>query len=125
MKTAVIAEVDGELWDLPRPLEKDCKLKILTFDDDKGKQVFWHSSAHVLGESCENHYGCHLCIGPPLTDGGFYYEMGMAEKEKMNGFDRENEAEDRTVQPADWPALEELCRLAIKEKQVFIFGYFL
>lgn len=41
-----------------------------------GKRVFWHSSAHVLGEAAERHYGCHLCIGPP-TDEGFFYEMGM------------------------------------------------
>lgn len=40
----------------------------------EGKRVFWHSSAHVLGEAAERHYGCHLCIGPPTKD-GFFYEM--------------------------------------------------
>ena len=38
--------------------------------------MFWHSSAHVLGEAAERHYGCHLCIGPP-TDDGFFYEMAI------------------------------------------------
>jgi threonyl-tRNA synthetase len=46
---------------------------------DAGKAVFWHSSAHVLGEAAERHYGCHLCLGPP-TDEGFFYEMGMGDR---------------------------------------------
>jgi threonyl-tRNA synthetase len=33
----------------------------LTFDDEEGEQVFWHSSAHVLGEACERFCGAHLC----------------------------------------------------------------
>ena len=44
-----------------------------------GKKVFWHSSAHVLGEASERHYGCHLCIGPP-TDEGFFYEMAIEDR---------------------------------------------
>ena len=39
-------------------------------------QVFWHSSAHVLGEALECQYGCKLCIGPP-TQEGFYYDAYM------------------------------------------------
>ena len=38
--------------------------------------MWWHSSAHILGECCEKHYGAHLAIGPP-TEEGFFYEMGM------------------------------------------------
>lgn len=62
-----------ELYDAFRPLEGDCDIKLLTFDDPEGKMVFWHSSAHVLGESMEREYGCHLCHGPP-TDSGFFYD---------------------------------------------------
>lgn len=41
-----------------------------------GKKVFWHSSAHILGEAAERRYGCYLCNGPPTTDPpGFYYDM--------------------------------------------------
>jgi len=65
-----------ELYDLSRPLEGDCTLDILTFDDPLGKQVFWHSSAHILGEALEQDFGCHLCIGPPLQS-GFYYDAYM------------------------------------------------
>lgn len=75
----VIAKVNGELWDLERPLEGSCNLELLDFEHPDGKKVFWHSSAHMLGEACERHYGCHLCIGPPLED-GFYYEMGLKDR---------------------------------------------
>uniref|UniRef100_A0A8C1PAF4 threonine--tRNA ligase n=1 Tax=Cyprinus carpio TaxID=7962 RepID=A0A8C1PAF4_CYPCA len=47
--SCVIARVDGELWDLDRPLETDCSLELLRFDHEDA-QVYWHSSAHVLGE---------------------------------------------------------------------------
>jgi len=70
-----------------------------------GKMVFWHSSAHVLGEACENHYGCNLCIGPPIEE-GFYYEMSMT-------------GEQKAILDSDRKILEEGAKLAIKEKQVF------
>lgn len=99
----VIAKVDGELFDLLRPLESSCKLELLDFEDPDGKFVFWHSSAHVLGESCERHYACHLCIGPPTED-GFYYEMGgMSEP----------------VSQADYGSIETLAKNITKDKQPF------
>ncbi|EGG04898.1 uncharacterized protein MELLADRAFT_37217, partial [Melampsora larici-populina 98AG31] len=108
----VIAEVTLEgvakpiLWDLLRPLEQSCSMRLLDFESEEGKRVFWHSSAHVLGEAAERHYGCHLCIGPP-TDDGFFYEMGMG----VSG--------DRSVQNADYHPLEKVAESAIKEKQRF------
>uniref|UniRef100_A0A8D0D2R7 threonine--tRNA ligase n=1 Tax=Sander lucioperca TaxID=283035 RepID=A0A8D0D2R7_SANLU len=54
---AVISRVNGELWDLDRPLERDCSLEILRFDNEDAQAVYWHSSAHILGEN------------------GFYYDM--------------------------------------------------
>ncbi|KIP05628.1 hypothetical protein PHLGIDRAFT_24993 [Phlebiopsis gigantea 11061_1 CR5-6] len=99
----VISKVDGAVWDLERPLEGSCSLELLDFEHPEGKRVFWHSSAHVLGEAAERHYGCHLCIGPP-TDEGFFYEMAI---------------QDRPVTHADYPSLEKVSDLAIKEKQKF------
>lgn len=75
----VIAKVDGELWDLERPLEKSCTLQFLKFEDTEGKAVYWHSSAHVLGEAAERHYGCLLSHGPPTLD-GFFYDMAMEDR---------------------------------------------
>ncbi|KAJ1301028.1 hypothetical protein OPQ81_003449 [Rhizoctonia solani] len=99
----VIAKVDGNLWDLERPLEKSCSLELLDFEHPEGKRVFWHSSAHVLGEAAEKHYGCHLCVGPP-TDDGFFYEMAI---------------QDRAVSSGDYSSLETLAKNAVKEKQRF------
>ncbi|KAL3701016.1 hypothetical protein R1sor_019038 [Riccia sorocarpa] len=47
---AVVAEVNGVLWDMGRALEGDCSLKLFTFDSNEGRDTFWHSSAHILGE---------------------------------------------------------------------------
>ncbi|KAJ3324695.1 threonyl-tRNA synthetase [Blyttiomyces sp. JEL0837] len=101
---AVIAKVDGVLWDLVRPFEQSCRLEILDFEKDEGKMVFWHSSAHVLGEACELHYGCHLCIGPPIEE-GFYYELANTDG--------------RPVTQNDYASLETLASRAVKEKQPF------
>jgi threonyl-tRNA synthetase len=66
------------LWDMNRPLVGTvAKLELLKFEDDRdAKTVFWHSSAHMLGEALEHLYGCKLTIGPPLA-GGFYYDSYM------------------------------------------------
>jgi threonyl-tRNA synthetase len=66
------------LWDMQRPLVGPVsKLELLKFEGDQdAKTVFWHSSAHMLGEALEHLYGCKLTIGPPLA-GGFYYDSYM------------------------------------------------
>jgi threonyl-tRNA synthetase len=72
----VVAKVDGELWDLNRPLEKDSQVLLLPFSNPEARDVFWHSSAHTLGEACECEYGALLSHGPP-TPQGFFYDMAM------------------------------------------------
>lgn len=47
---ALISKVNGVLWDMNRPLEEDSLLQIFKFDDDEGRDTFWHSSAHILGQ---------------------------------------------------------------------------
>ncbi|KAJ2444397.1 threonyl-tRNA synthetase [Coemansia sp. RSA 2424] len=106
-KALVIAKVDGELWDTLRPFEASAKLELLDFDNEEAKKVFWHSSAHVLGEACEQHFGCNLCHGPPIDDGGFFYDMGM------------EEGSERKALPSDFAPLESLANKAIKENQRF------
>lgn len=95
---------DGELWDMTRPLEGDCKLFLKDFKDEEGKTVFWHSSAHVLGEAMEKAFGVHLTIGPP-TEEGFYYDSYM-------GSDAVNEE-------ADFKKINELAQQITKEAQTF------
>merc|ERR1712117_516251 len=100
----VVAKVHGELWDLDRPFEGDAKLELLKFEDEEGQYVFWHSSAHVLGEAMERCYGCNLCYGPPI-DQGFYYDMWTAQ--------------DHKVSDNDFKAIEDLTKSIVKEKQPF------
>lgn len=86
-----------------------------------GKKVFWHSSAHVLGEASERHYGCHLCLGPP-TDEGFFYEMGIQERcVFLATYVRMYliYCTHRAVATGDYSALEKICESAVKEKQKF------
>lgn len=75
----------AELWDLTRPLEGNCNIEILTWnsDDEAAKTVFWHSSAHILGQSLEHNYGALLTIGPPVA-GGFYYDAYMGDGEGLS-----------------------------------------
>lgn len=112
-----ISKVNGQLWDLDRPFEgeanEEIKLELLDFESDEGKKVFWHSSAHVLGESCECHLGAHICLGPP-TDDGFFYEMAV--RDSMKDI---SESPERTVSQADFPGLEGVAKNVIKQKQKF------
>ena len=59
-------------WDATRLLEGSCELELITFDHLEGKEAFWHSSSHVLGQTLESEYGVHLCFGPATADGFFY-----------------------------------------------------
>ena len=75
----VVAKINGkELWDLDRPLEYSCRVNYLPFTSAEGRDVFWHSSAHVLGEAAECQYNCLLSHGPPVEQ-GFFYDMAIAE----------------------------------------------
>jgi threonyl-tRNA synthetase len=66
----------GQQWDMLRPLEGDCSLVFFTFDQAEGREAFWHSSAHVLGQALESTFGTKLTIGPPTSE-GFYYDAYM------------------------------------------------
>ena len=73
------AEVNGEVWDLSRPIENDATLNLLTWDSDIAKKTFWHSSAHLLAEALEALYpNVKFGIGPAI-DNGFYYDVDMGD----------------------------------------------
>ncbi|KAG7592091.1 Threonine-tRNA ligase class IIa [Arabidopsis thaliana x Arabidopsis arenosa] len=73
--SALVSSVDHVLWDMNRPLEGDCSLEIFGFDSDQGRDTFWHSSAHILGQALEQVYNCKLCVWPCTTkEEGFYYD---------------------------------------------------
>jgi threonyl-tRNA synthetase len=73
------AEVNGEVWDLSRPINNDASIKFLTWDDEKAKSTFWHSSAHLMAEAVEDTFpGVKFWVGPPIEK-GFYYDIDLGE----------------------------------------------
>ena len=75
---AIVAKVDGELYDLTRPIEKDASLQILTAKDPEALVVYRHSTAHLLAAAVlELFPEAKLGIGPPI-DNGFYYDFDRA-----------------------------------------------
>ena len=76
---AVVARVNGDLWDLNRPLESDAKLEILTTKNPEALEVYRHSTAHLLAAAVlELFPSTKLGIGPPI-ESGFYYDFERAE----------------------------------------------
>ena len=76
-KKALAARVDGAVRDLGLPLNKDCRLEILTFDDEQGKRALWHTASHVMAQAVKRLYPqTRLAIGPAI-DTGFYYDFDV------------------------------------------------
>lgn len=74
-RNVLAAKVDGQVWDASRPIEKDVRLQLLTWQDKEGKSTYWHSSAHLMAEALEGLYpGIKFGIGPPVEN-GFYYDV--------------------------------------------------
>ena len=78
-RNSLAIEVDGEMWDLSRPITKNASIRIFTWNDKGGKYAFWHSSAHLLAEALESLYpGVKFGIGPPIEN-GFYYDVDLGD----------------------------------------------
>ena len=91
-KEVYSATVNGEIWDLSRPIESDATLKLHKWEDEEGKHAFWHSSAHLMAEALESLYpGIKFGIGPAIEN-GFYYDV--------------DPGDDRVITDADLPAIE-------------------
>ncbi|MFW5699686.1 MAG: threonine--tRNA ligase, partial [Bacteroidota bacterium] len=89
----VSVSVDGEVWDLTRPIDHDARIVLHKFDSEEGKHAFWHSSAHLMAEALEALYpGVKFGIGPSIEN-GFYYDVDLG-----NG---------HTLTDADLPRIEE------------------
>lgn len=103
-RNILAAEVNGEVWDLSRPLTGDAKVKFLKWDDDGGKSTFWHSSAHLMAEAVESMFpGVKFWVGPPI-DKGFYYDMDLG---------------DRSISESDLEKIEQKMRELAKQNNVY------
>ncbi len=94
----------GATIDLTRPITESCSIKLLKWDDDEGKKVFWHSSSHLMAEALEALYpGVKFGIGPAIEN-GFYYDVDLG---------------DKTISDADFPKIEKKMLELAKENQSF------
>ena len=83
-RRALVAVVDGRVVDLSYPISRDSSVRILTFDDPEGREIFWHSSAHLMASAVlELFPGAKLAIGPAIPDdfsSRFYYDLDLQHK---------------------------------------------
>jgi len=104
-RNVIAANVNGEIWDAALPINEDASLKLLTWEDDKGKSAFWHSSAHLMAEALEIFYpGIKFGIGPPV-DNGFYYDVDLG---------------DHTIAPEDFKKIEDKILELARQKNKYL-----
>jgi threonyl-tRNA synthetase len=97
--------VNNEIWDATRQITGDAKIKLLTWDDEEGKNTFWHSSAHLMAEAIELLYpGSKFGIGPHI-ESGFYYDIDFG---------------DKSISSEDFPKIEAKMMELAKENQIFL-----
>ena len=76
-KSVCAAKVDGNVVDLRTPINSDCKVELLTFDDVNGKKAFWHTASHILAQAVKRLYPSAKCAIGPAVDNGFYYDFDV------------------------------------------------
>jgi len=105
-KEAVAVGVNGETYDLTRPITEDADFAIYKFNDEQGKDAFWHSSAHLMAEALEVLYpGVKLWVGPSV-DNGFYYDIDLPEGQ--------------TITDKDFPKIEKKMLELAQQKNEYI-----
>lgn len=78
-REAFSVSVNGDVWDVTRPIFSDANIAIHKWEDKEAKEAFWHSSAHLMAEALEVIYpGIKLWVGPAIET-GFYYDVDMPE----------------------------------------------
>lgn len=102
-KAALAAQVNGQTVDLNVPIHKDASLRLLTFKDPEGRDIYRHSSSHIMAQAVMRLYPkAHLAIGPAIED-GFYYDIEFPEQ----------------ITPEALPAIEKEMEKIVKEDIAF------
>ncbi|HLE77656.1 MAG TPA: TGS domain-containing protein, partial [bacterium] len=106
---ALVAKVDGQLRDLDTPMHADAAVELLDFDAPEGREVYWHSSAHLLAQAVRELFPeAKLAIGPPIEQ-GFYYDIDIgrpfepADLERIEARMRELAARDQPIERVELP----------------------
>jgi threonyl-tRNA synthetase len=116
-KDAVAAKVDGEWWDLARPIAADARLEIVVPASADGREVLRHSTAHVLAQAVTDLFpGARYAIGPAIAD-GFYYDFELPDGARFSESDLERiEGRMREIVAADQPFVRDEIDRATGEK---------
>jgi len=103
-KNAIAALLNDRMVDLSEKVHQDSDVKIITFDSEEGKQVFWHSTSHVMAQAVQDLFpGVKLAIGPSIKE-GFYYD-----------FDTQ-----KPFEPEDLSRIEKRMKEIVKQNHPFI-----
>ncbi len=106
-KKALAAKVDGELYDLMRPLEGDVDLALVTAKDPEGLELIRHDAAHILAQAVQELFpGTQVTIGP-VVDDGFYYDFARDEPFSTEDFEK-IEKKMAQIVDADYPIVREV-----------------
>ena len=103
-RVSLAGRVDGKVVDLRYKLKEDCKLEILTFDDEDGKKAYWHTTSHIMAQAIKRLYKdtkIQLAIGPAIEN-GFYYDFDTDYKFSNADFEK-IEAEMKKIIKEDLP----------------------
>ena len=101
-KEAIAVKLNDKIIELTRPITEDGEIRFLTFADKEGREVFWHSSAHLMAQAIKRIYPqAKLGIGPPIED-GFYYDIELDRPITPEDFEK-IEAEMAKIVEADYP----------------------
>ena len=102
-REVLAATVNGETWDLMRPINEDSSINLLKWEDEEGKHAYWHSSAHLMAEALQELYpGIQFGIGPAIEN-GFYYDV--------------DPGEGVSIREADFPTIEKKMMEIIASKE--------
>ena len=86
-KEVLAMSINGETWEITRTIDTDSSIQFFKWNDEQGKDAFWHSSAHLMAEMLESYYpGVKLGIGPSI-DNGFYYDIDLPEGKTISDKD--------------------------------------
>ena len=101
-RVALAGKVDGKVVDLRYQLNQDCKLEILTFDDEDGRKAYWHTTSHIMAQAIKRLYkNVKLAIGPAI-EAGFYYDFDTEYRFSEADFEK-IEAEMKKIIKEDLP----------------------
>ena len=75
-KASCAGKINGEVVDLRTPINEDCELSILTFDDPEGKKAYWHTTSHIMAQAVQRLFPEAVFGVGPSVDTGFYYDIG-------------------------------------------------